>query len=83
MKKITIYIDHLDNDADFVFMKKWFEKWNGAVNIADYSSGGWEHCWDLAAPEEAIAELPKEWHCASEWATPEIFKNSGNASENS
>ncbi|WP_321349425.1 hypothetical protein [Halopseudomonas oceani] len=73
MKKVTIYIDHLDDDADFVFMKKWLAKWEVEVTIADYSTGGWEHCWDLEAPEEAIQEIPEDWLCASDWATPKIF----------
>ena len=74
MKKVTIYIDHVDDDTDFIFMHEWLEKWKGSVRIEDYSTGGWEHTWDLEGPEEAIAEIPKDWHCASKWATPEIFR---------
>ncbi len=74
MKKVTIYIDHLEDDSDFVFMQEWLKKWKEVAKIVDYSTGGWEHCWDLEAPEEAVSEIPKDWHCASKWATPEMFK---------
>lgn len=63
MKKVTIYIDHVDDDKDFIFMHKWFEKWKDSVRIENYSSGGWEHIWDIEGSEEAIAEIPKEWIC--------------------
>jgi hypothetical protein len=73
MKRITIYVDHVDSSADFERVEAWLEKWKGRVTVADYSTGGWEHCWDLEAPSEAVAEIPEEWLCSSEWATPEIF----------
>jgi len=73
MKRITIYVDHIDSSTDFDHVRAWLEKWKGKATVADYSSGGWEHCWDVEAPSEAVAEIPKEWLCASQWATPEIF----------
>lgn len=74
MKRVTIYIDHVDDDTDFVFMQEWLEKWKSSVRVESYSSGGWEHIWNVEGSEEAIVEIPEDWHCASEWATPEIFK---------
>ena len=74
LKKVTIYIDHVDDDADFVFMQHWIEKWKDVVRVADYSTGGWEHIWDLEAPEEAISEIPEDWHCAGDCSTSETFK---------
>lgn len=73
MKRITIYVDDVDSSADFERVDSWLEKWKERVTVADYSSGGWEHCWDIEAPSEAVAEIPEEWLCSSEWATPEIF----------
>ncbi|MGR2739665.1 hypothetical protein ACUY1T_14540 [Billgrantia sp. Q4P2] len=74
MQKVTIYVDHVDDASDFDFMQEWLKKWEGVVRVTDYSTGGWEHIWDLEGPEEAISEIPKDWHCSSKWATPEIFK---------
>lgn len=70
-KRITIYIDHLDSSLNFEWMRSWLAKWCESVHVAKYSTGGWEHCWDLEAPIEAIAEIPEEWLCTSEWTTSE------------
>ncbi|MGI1679451.1 MAG: hypothetical protein K6L75_12000 [Cellvibrionaceae bacterium] len=50
-------------------MKTWLEKWKDNVRIADYSTGGWEHIWDLEASEQAISEIPHNWLCSSEWTS--------------
>lgn len=60
MKRITIYIDHIDDAADSSLMRNWLEKWKSVVRVEEYSTGGWEHVWDLAAPEEAISEIPED-----------------------
>lgn len=73
MKKITIFVMYVDSSEDFDRVEAWLEKWKSFVIIDDYSSGGWEHCWDVEAPVEAIGEISEEWLCCSEWATPEIF----------
>lgn len=69
-KRATIYIDHVDDDSDFVFMQAWLEKWKDEVHIDHYSSGGWEHVWDIEASDEALSEIPEDWFCASDWVTP-------------
>ena len=74
-RRITIYIDHDDDDSDYRVVEAWLHKWGDRVHTESYSSGGWEHIWDFEAPSQAIEELPKEWLCSSEWATPEIFKS--------
>lgn len=71
MKKITLYVDHDDKSTDFLVVKKWLEKWNGHVRISSYSTGGWEHIWNLEAPDEAISEVPVDWLCDSEWVRSE------------
>lgn len=73
MKRITIYVDHVDSSVDFDRVQAWLEKWKGAVTVANYSTGGWEHCWDIEVSVEALKEIPEEWLCSSEWAAPEIF----------
>ena len=73
MKKLTIYIDHVDDDTDFQFMLNFLERWKSEVRIENYSSGGWEHIWNLEGPENILSEIPEDWHCSSDWATPEIF----------
>ena len=59
---------HPDNAADFDVVSAWLEKWEGKVRAANYSTGGFEHIWDVEGPTEAIAELPEEWLCDSEWS---------------
>jgi len=55
-------------------VRAWLKKWEGKVRVADYSTGGYEHLWDIEGPEEAIAELPKEWLCDSKWSNPELLE---------
>ena len=38
------------------------------MKVVDYSTGGWEHIWDVDAPLEALQELPKSLFCSSAWA---------------
>ncbi len=54
-------------------MCDWLEKWKGKVKVTSYSSGGWEHLWDIEGPSEAIAEVPERLNCYSQWASPEMF----------
>ncbi|MFZ4834946.1 hypothetical protein [Rouxiella sp. Mn2063] len=68
-QRITIFVLHDDSPADFEFVLAWIEKWKSVVSIADYSTGGWEHLWDIEAPAEAIIEVPEEWLCLSDWSS--------------
>ena len=52
--RITVYVDHVDDDSDFLFVKNWIKKWGDAIHIQDYSAGKWEHIWDFEAPVEAV-----------------------------
>jgi hypothetical protein len=74
MKKATIYVDHVDSSKDFDFVQAWLKKWEGKVRVADYSTGGWEHTWDVEAPNEALSEIPSDWLCSSKWSDPELFE---------
>jgi hypothetical protein len=74
MKRITIFVMHGDDDTDYKAAEAWLERWRDQVNVVEYSSGGWEHLWNIEATSAAIAEVPETWLCASEWATPELFK---------
>jgi hypothetical protein len=73
LKRITIFVLHDEDSTDFDWVCAWLEKWAGKVTISDYSSGGWEHLWDVEAPQEAVSEVPEDYLCASAWSTPEIF----------
>jgi hypothetical protein len=42
------------------------------VRVVNYSSGGWEHLWNVEAPSEAVAEVPEHLLCESEWSNPEL-----------
>lgn len=72
-QRITIFVLHDHDDADYVWVLDWLERWGELVTVADYSTGGWEHLWDVEAPATAVAEVPADWLCSSEWATPELF----------
>jgi len=64
--KATLYADHGTDDHAWVLA--WLKRWRLEVGIADYSSGGAEHIWDVYGPPEAMAEIPHHMKCASEWA---------------
>jgi hypothetical protein len=77
LKRISIFVMHDDDPTDFNWVEGWIEKWKNLnkLKVADYSTGGWEHYWDVEAVPEAIVEVPEAYLCASEWATPELFKS--------
>lgn len=70
LHKEKIYVDDADieRSADYIWVVNWLEKWGEKIEIADYSTGGWEHIWDVSGPKEAIAEIPNHLRCASDWA---------------
>jgi hypothetical protein len=74
LRRLTIFADDADDipSEDVLWVRAWLERWQSKVRVADYSSGGWEHLWDVEGPEEAIAEVPERLHCHSDWANPEI-----------
>jgi hypothetical protein len=75
LKRMTIFVDHAhDGPSDgFNWVQAWLARWQGAVRVAKYSTGGWEHLWDIEGPAEAVAEVPDDLVCASKWANPEVF----------
>jgi hypothetical protein len=74
MKRITIFVMHGDDNTDYKAAMAWFERWRDQVIEVEYSSGGWEHLWDVEASVEAIADLPKDFLCDSEWRNLTPFK---------
>ena len=38
------------------------------------SDAQWVHLWDVVASDAAIAEVPTDYLCDSEWSNPELFK---------
>ena len=53
---------------DYKWVIAWLERWKTALRVENYSTRGWEHTWDIEAPEDAIAEVPNNFLCASEWS---------------
>ena len=76
LKRISIFVLHDEDSSDFDWVEAWIKKWKGEfkLTVHGYSTGGWEHIWEIEASVEAIAEVPKDYLCDSEWATPELFK---------
>jgi hypothetical protein len=73
LRRITLFADDPGDErsADFLWVEAWLERWKGQVRVVDYSTGGWEHLWDVEAPPEAAAEIPDHLLCASAWSDPE------------
>jgi hypothetical protein len=68
--RITLFVDHPGNESpDFDFVDSWIKKWGNGITVANHSSGGWEHLWNIEAPWKAIAEIPKRFFCHSDWTT--------------
>ncbi len=67
MRRATLFVMHGDDDSDYNAVLAWLEHWGNKVRIADYSTGGWEHLWDIEATPEALAEVPPHWFCDSGW----------------
>jgi len=70
LRRATIFVDHPGNGTppELSLVQEWLKRWEGKVRVADYSTGGWEHLWNVEGPPEAIDELPTELLCSSEWA---------------
>ncbi len=68
--KVTVFCEDFDEhpSEDFIWVKAWLKKWGESVLVADYSTGGWEHLWDVSGPREAIEEIPERLLCGSDWA---------------
>ncbi|MFM9836436.1 MAG: hypothetical protein ACKVOA_10085 [Methylophilaceae bacterium] len=71
--RLTLFVMHGDDDKDYKAAIAWLEKWADKVKIVDYSTGGWEHLWDIETTHDAATSLPEEWLCSSEWSEPSLF----------
>jgi hypothetical protein len=72
--RATIFVMHDEDSDDLDVVTAWLEKWEGKVRVANHSTGGYEHIWDVEGPQEAIAELPKEWLADSKWSNRRLFE---------
>ncbi|WP_417268677.1 hypothetical protein [Celeribacter baekdonensis] len=68
--KATIFVEDFDEvfAHDFLWVKMWLEKWKENIAVSKYSTGGWEHIWDVFGPKGAIEEIPENLLCGSDWA---------------
>ena len=76
LQRISIFVLHDEDSTDYDWVKAWIKRWKLAdkLRVRDYSSGGWEHYWDIEASKEAVAEVPADYLCDSAWSKPELFK---------
>ena len=77
-KHLTLFIMDGDDDTDYELVEAWFKKWETEVNVVGYSTGGWEHLWDIEATPNAAASVPEGWLCSSEWSEPALFAKPDN-----
>jgi hypothetical protein len=76
LKKITIFVLDRDDEGmseEYCWVEKWLEKWGTKIFVAGYSTGGYEHLWDVEGPEDTISEVPSEFLCDSAWSNPKLF----------
>jgi len=69
MARLTIFVDHPGNEdpPELIWVLEWLDRWKGTVRVANYSSGGWEHLWDVEGPLPALREVPAELRCDGAW----------------
>jgi hypothetical protein len=72
MRRVTLFVMHGDDDADYRLIEAWFARWKDQIVIMDYSTGGWEHLWDVETTPEALAEVHSDWLCASAWSDSKL-----------
>ncbi|WP_394178675.1 hypothetical protein [Yoonia maritima] len=70
IQKATIFVGDFDDHPshNYIWVQNWLNKWRDHVVVERYSTGGWEHIWDVSGPNEAIKEISEALLCASEWA---------------
>ena len=75
LKRITIFVLHNEDASDYEWVAAWIIKWKREfkLTVAAYSTGGWEHLWDIETCAEAVAEVPADYLCDSEWSNPDLF----------
>jgi len=68
--RLTIFADDAGNamSADAAWVFAWLEQNNGAVEICEYSSGGYEHLWNVKGTEHILEQVPERLQCGSEWS---------------
>src|SRR5688572_26182787 len=68
--RASIFVMDPDEDAspDYQWAIAWFESWGAQVRVADYSSGGFEHLWDVEGPADVIAEIPERLRAITSWS---------------
>lgn len=67
--RATIFVMDADDTAskEFRWVVDWMTRWEGKLSIAHYSTGGWEHSWDVEGPKDAIQEIPHDYLSESDW----------------
>ncbi len=69
LQRITIFVEDDNDPTNYEWVVQWLERWKEDARVADYSTGGWEHLWDIEASDLAVAEVPKGFLCSSVWTS--------------
>jgi hypothetical protein len=78
LKRITIFVLDRDDEVmseEYLWVEKWLKKWEAKIFVAGYSTGGYEHLWDIEGSEDSISEVPGEFLCDSAWSNPKLFES--------
>jgi hypothetical protein len=70
MPRLILFVDDPGEvrPPEFIWVEEWLKRWENEVRVVDYSTGGWEHLWDVEGPAEALREVPLAIRCAGERA---------------
>jgi hypothetical protein len=55
-------------EAEYRWVREWFARWGDRVRIERDDGSDPDYYWDVEGPAEAVAEIPEELTCLSEWS---------------
>jgi hypothetical protein len=71
MTRATV-VAFIDHEGEFELAESWVTRWRTRMSVCPDEPGGCLCCvasWDVDAPDQALAELPKEMLAGSAWVS--------------
>ena len=65
--RATIFVADRDDHPsdDYAWVEGWLRRRGAHVAVRGYSTGGYEHVWDVEGTQEALSEIPEDFLCHS------------------